>query len=200
MTIGFDSFKPGKILGRLQSSCRLENVLDVYNPCTNSLYACAGRCPPLRTPCTSSLHRLLRRLCWQILPPSVPLAHAPSPIVLADARPSAILASARAKSWQELKPMWDQSRASRNSAASRRPCLLCTSCTCFTSDYAHRFPHLRHPCTGSFADCAGRCSLLRLLAPAPFPIVMAGARFFAILALVPYPSVLADARPSALLA
>ena len=74
-------------------------------------------------------------------------------------------------------------------------------------------------CTGSLSEGASRCTQRRrrhppleyqaeglhdrpstLLAPAPYPKVLADARPSSFLAPAPYPKVLADARPSALLA
>ena len=48
-------------------------------------------------------------------------------------------------------------KAPRDPAASTRPCLLCTSCTCSLSERAGRCSPLRNPCNGSFPDCARRC-------------------------------------------
>ena len=54
--------------------------------CTGSLCGCAGRCFPLRTPCTGSFSEDAR--------PTALLAFVSLPIVLADARPSTLLAPA----------------------------------------------------------------------------------------------------------
>ena len=49
-------------------------------------------------------------------------------------------------------------RAPRDPVASNHHCLLCMSCTGSFCDCAGRCSSLRTPCTRSFADCAGRCS------------------------------------------
>ena len=59
-----------------------------------------------------------------------------------------------------LIPPRVESRAPQDPAASGRPCLLCTSCSCCFSDCAGRCSLLRTPCRGSFSDCAGRYSPL----------------------------------------
>ena len=56
--------------------------------------------------------------------------------------------------WSGQEEVWVRLRAPRDPAAWTRPCLLCTSCTCFLSDCAGRCCPLRTPCTCSFADCA----------------------------------------------
>ena len=60
-----------------------------------------------------------------------------------------------------LIPPRVESRAPQDPAASGRPRLLCTSCSCSFSDCARRCSPLHTPCRGSFSDCAGRCSPLR---------------------------------------
>ena len=91
--------------------------------------------------------------------------------------------------------------APQGPAASTRPCLLCTSCTCSLPDCARRCPPLRNTSIQTLSDCAGKCPPHRTPCTGtavPYPVVLADATPSALPARAPYPIVLADAPPSAL--